>query len=54
MEELKATKQYLTDNLYKGFIKLSQAPFTSPILFVRKANKSLRFCIDYRKLNTIT
>ena len=54
MEELKATKQYLTDNLYKGFIKLSQAPFTSPILFIKKPNKGLRFYINYRKLNAIT
>ena len=40
-------KQYLTDNLYKGFIKLSQTLFTSPILFIRKANKSLYFYINY-------
>ena len=53
-EELKATKQYLIDNLYKGFIKPSQAPLLPPILFVKKPNKGLRFCIDYRKLNAIT
>ena len=52
--ELKATKQYLVDNLDKGFISPSQAPFASPILFVKKANGSLRFCIDYRKLNAFT
>jgi hypothetical protein len=53
-EELKATKQYLLDNLDKGFIAPSQAPFSSPILFVKKANGSLRFCIDFRKLNALT
>jgi hypothetical protein len=53
-DELKATRQYLIDNLGKGFIEPGQAPFASPILFVKKANGSLRFCIDYRKLNAIT
>jgi len=54
MEELKAIKQYLIDNLYKGFIELSQAPFTSSVLFIKKPNKSLCFYIDYWKLNAIT
>ena len=52
--ELEATKKYLLENLDKGFIAPSQAPFAAPVLFVRKANGSLRFCIDYRKLNQIT
>jgi hypothetical protein len=52
--ELQATKQYLIDNLNKGFIEPSQAPFNSPILFVKKPNGGLRFCIDYRKLNNMT
>lgn len=52
--ELQAVKQYLIDNLNKGFIEASQAPFASPILFVKKPNGSLRFCIDYRKLNALT
>jgi hypothetical protein len=46
-DKLKATKQYLMDNLNKGFIEPSQAPFASPILFVKKPNRGLRFCIDY-------
>ena len=52
--ELQATKQYIIDNLYKGFIKPSQAPFTLPILFAKKPNKGLRFCINYYKLNNMT
>jgi hypothetical protein len=54
LEELQACKQYLVDNLSKGFIGESQAPFAAPILFARKANGGLRFCVDYRKLNAIT
>jgi hypothetical protein len=44
----------LLDNLSKGFIVLSQAPYALPVLFVRKLNSSLRFYIDYWKLNVIT
>ncbi|ESZ92702.1 hypothetical protein SBOR_6914 [Sclerotinia borealis F-4128] len=50
IDELEAVKTYLTDNLAKGFIEPSQAPFAAPILFVKKADGSLRLCIDYRKL----
>jgi RNase H-like domain found in reverse transcriptase/Reverse transcriptase (RNA-dependent DNA polymerase) len=53
-EELQACKQYLVDNLSKGFIAPSQSPFAAPIIFARKANGGLRFCVDYRKLNAVT
>jgi hypothetical protein len=42
------------ENLQKGFIKHSSAPFASPILFVKKPSRGLRFYIDYRRLNNIT
>jgi hypothetical protein len=47
-------KQYLVENLNKGFIAPSQSPFAALILFTRKSNGSLRFCVDYRKLNVLT
>jgi hypothetical protein len=47
LEELKACKQYIVDNLHKGFINQSQTPFAAPILFVRKANRGLQFCVNY-------
>jgi predicted secreted protein len=53
-DELRAVKQYLIENLHKGFIEASKAPFAAPILFVKKPNGSLRFCIDFRKLNDLT
>jgi hypothetical protein len=53
-EELEVVKKYLVENLDKGFIEPSQAPFAAPILFVKKADGSLRFCIDFRKLNLLT
>src|SRR5271169_1304385 len=54
LEELQACKQYIVDNLSKGFIVSSQALFAAPILFVQKANGGLQFCVDYRKLNAAT
>jgi hypothetical protein len=54
IEELEIVKQYLVDSLAKGFIKPSQAPFTVSVLFVKKPNSSLQFCINFWKLNQIT
>jgi hypothetical protein len=53
-KELLTVKEYLLENLYKGFIVLSSSSFASPVLFVAKPNGSLRFCVDYRKLNSLT
>jgi hypothetical protein len=54
IEELLAIKEYLLENLSKGFIIPSLAPFASLVLFVKKPDGSLRFYIDYCKLNQIT
>jgi hypothetical protein len=53
-EELETVKEYLTDNLSKGFIEPSQVPFATPVLFMKKPNGVLRFCIDFRTLNALT
>lgn len=52
--KLQKVKEYLTENLSKGFITPSQAPYSSPVLFALKPNGDLRFCVDYRKLNALT
>jgi hypothetical protein len=54
VKELKTIQDYLTANLGKGFVVSSKAPFALPVLFARKANSSLCFCVDYRKLNALT
>ncbi|KAF4886621.1 Transposon Tf2-6 polyprotein [Colletotrichum fructicola] len=53
-EELLVLRKTLTDLLDKGFIRASNSPAAAPILFVRKPGGGLRFCVDYRKLNSIT
>lgn len=53
-EELKALREYLDENLVKGFIRTSLNPAGAPVLFVKKADGRLRLCVDYRKLNAIT
>jgi hypothetical protein len=54
LEELETVKEYLVENLSKGFIEPSQAPFAAPVLFVKKPTGGLRFCIDFRTLNALT
>jgi len=45
--KLQKIKKYLKENLKKKFITLSKALFASSILFVKKKDNSLCFCIDY-------
>ncbi|KAH7483616.1 hypothetical protein FOMA001_g6895 [Fusarium oxysporum f. sp. matthiolae] len=53
-EELTALREWLNENLRKGFIRPSSSPVASPVLFVKKPGGGLRFCVDYRALNNIT
>ena len=52
--ELQVVKQYIEENLSKGFIRASSSSAAAPILFVKKSGEDLRLCVDYRKLNEIT
>ncbi|KAH0611235.1 uncharacterized protein H6S33_011662 [Morchella sextelata] len=53
-EELIVLKRYIQDNLKKGFIQASSSPAGAPVLFVKKADGTLRLCVDYRGLNELT
>ena len=52
--ELETLKTYIKTNLTNGFIRLSKFPIEAPILFNRKQDRNLRFCVDYWGLNNIT
>ena len=53
-KELLVLKEYIEENLAKGFIRHSSSPAGAPVLFVKKSDGSLRFCVDYRGLNEMT
>jgi hypothetical protein len=53
-KELKIVKKYLENNLKKEFIIASRFSFVSSMMFMKKTNESLRFCVDYKKLNQLT
>jgi hypothetical protein len=52
-KELKIVKKYLEDNLKKNFIVANRFFFASSVMFMKKTNESLRFCVDYKKLNQL-
>ena len=52
--ELQELRVQLQELLEKGFIKPSTSPWGTPVLFAKKKDKTLRLCIDYRKLNRVT
>ena len=51
--ELETLKTYIKTNLTNGFICPSKSPAGAPILFNKKPDGSLHFCVDYRRLNNI-
>ncbi len=51
--KLQKMKNYLIEHLNKNFISSSLISYASLILFIKKKDDSLRFCIDYRKLNAL-
>ncbi len=51
--KLQKMKNYLIKHLNKSFISSSSTSYTSLILFIEKKDDSLRFCVDYRKLNAL-
>ena len=52
--ELCELKKQVQELLEQDFIQPSVSPWGAPILFVKKKDGSLRMCIDYRMLNSVT
>jgi hypothetical protein len=49
--QLIALKKYLTKALRKKWIVPNAAEYGSPVLFAKKPNGELRFCVNYRAIN---
>ncbi len=47
-------RHYLNENLSKDFIWVSYFQMITSVLFIKKLEEELCFCINYRDLNTIT
>lgn len=52
--ELKELKSQLEELIDKQFIRPSASPWGAPVLLVKKKDRSMRLCVDYRQLNKIT
>ncbi|KAL5486484.1 hypothetical protein EMCRGX_G018971 [Ephydatia muelleri] len=47
-------RRLLREMLDNGIVEPSEGPWSSPIVLAKKKDGTLRFCVDYRKVNTIT
>ena len=54
MSQREQVEAHLKELLEQGIISVSSSPWHSPIVLVRKRDNSLRVCIDFRGLNSIT
>lgn len=48
---LQQVKDYLQNLTAKGFVRKSKSPYASPLVCARKKDRSLRLCVDFRKIN---
>ncbi len=53
-DEILELRRYLNENLSKDFIQVSRSQMIISVLFIKKLEEELCFCVNYRDLNTIT
>jgi len=53
-EKEKEVSRQVRDLLDRGLIEPAHSAWSSPVILVRKKDASWRFCVDYRKLNSVT
>ena len=53
MEQEEIARQ-VQDLLSNGMIELSDSPWASNVVLVNKKDGTKRFCVDYRRLNSLT
>jgi len=53
-DEILELRRYLNENLSKDFIRVSHSQMIVSVLFIKKFEEELCFCMNYLDLNAIT
>ncbi|MBW0487480.1 hypothetical protein O181_027195 [Austropuccinia psidii MF-1] len=53
-QESETLRAYISENVEKAFIRPSSSSTGALVIFVKKKDRSLCLCVDYRKLNDVT